>query len=393
MMSKASEIANNVWLGPTPGSDLDPEFKQMSEEGYDIVIEATDGAEIPNTQALKRVGQMSYSTPQYLEFPASGSLLAESYSHAKADPLVRMCRWIHSLAHSSRTSDLNDEGGKDEDGDIAMRNLQPRPRKFLIHCTDGYTETTLLALAYFMYAEQIPLHTALLRLHCEKNRNFFAYPSDILVLTSIQPHILEQSTPMGKRGRASSLKVWTEPSWLTRVDGSLPSRILPHMYLGNLAHANNPDLLREMGIGQILSVGEPVSWPRGQLEAWGKSKLLSINDVQDNGVDSLAKEFDRCLKFIGESSSRTSPNDKALYSPGPFCASLTNIVPQPAAPLLHTQRRHSSTAGSACPVAPPFASRPPCRPFTCRSPALTASSVPGASMSSSNLTCGSRTNS
>ena len=74
------------------------------------------------------------------------------------------------------------------------------------------------------------------------------------------------------------------------------------MYLGNLGHANNPELLRELGITRILSVGESISWPEDLKKKlnWSNDNLLSIDRVQDNGVDPLWNEFDRCLKFIGE---------------------------------------------------------------------------------------------
>ena len=72
------------------------------------------------------------------------------------------------------------------------------------------------------------------------------------------------------------------------------------MYLGNLGHANNPSLLRELNIGQILSVGEPISWLREVVDSWPKDNLLFVDKVQDNGVDPLTEEFGRCLEFIGE---------------------------------------------------------------------------------------------
>ena len=72
------------------------------------------------------------------------------------------------------------------------------------------------------------------------------------------------------------------------------------MYLGNLGHANNPDLLKALGIRRILSVGEPVAWTKNQLEKWGSKNLLYIDRVQDNGVDPLMNEFERCLDFIGK---------------------------------------------------------------------------------------------
>jgi len=189
------------------------------------------------------------------------------------------------------------EDEPDQDGDIPMRTLHPRPRKVLIHCTDGYTESTLIALAYFMYAERIPVHDAWLRLHCEKGRNFFAYPSDVALLSSLQARILELSPGPGN---GISGAVQEEPAWLSRFDGSLPSRVLPYMYLGNLGHANNPQLLRALGIKQVLSVGEPVGWTKGQKESWGAKNYLFIDRVQDNGVDCLTNDFERCLDFIGK---------------------------------------------------------------------------------------------
>jgi dual specificity MAP kinase phosphatase len=72
------------------------------------------------------------------------------------------------------------------------------------------------------------------------------------------------------------------------------------MYLGNLGHADNPELLRELGIGQVLSVGEPVNWDQQTIDQWPKENLMYVDKVQDNGVDPLTEDFGRCLEFIGE---------------------------------------------------------------------------------------------
>ena len=292
-MSKASEIANNVWLGPTPDSLLCP--PSDDDPAFDIFIEANDLAQAPDVQTLKRIGELSYSAPQHLEFPSSGSIVPQTHGKSGTDPLKLMCQWMQKLANPSTTPEASDDEN-DSDGDIPMKQLHPQSRRILIHCTDGYTESTLLALAYFMYAEQIPVHEAWLRMHCEKGRNFFAYPSDVALLASLQPKLVP-SLPLTTRGRSHVAR--DEPPWLSRIDGSLPSRILPYMYLGNLTHANNPDLLRAMGIKRILSVGEPVNWPKHQVDSWGAKNLLFIDRVQDNGVDPLIKDFERCLDFIG----------------------------------------------------------------------------------------------
>lgn len=293
-MSRASEIANNVWLGPTPDSLLCPPSEDDPE--FDIFIEANDLAQAPDAQALKRTGELSYSAPQHLEFPSSGSIMPQAHAKSKSDPLKIMCQWMHKLANSNTTPVASEDEDNDSEGDIPMKVLFPQSRKILIHCTDGYTESTLLALAYFMFAEQIPIHEAWLRLHCEKKRNFFAYPTDVALLASLQPRLISD-LPL-TRGRIDYAR--EEPAWISRIDGSLPSRILPYLYLGNLGHANNPDLLKAMGIKRILSVGEPANWSKAQIDSWGPKNLLFVDRVQDNGVDPLMKDFERCLDFIGE---------------------------------------------------------------------------------------------
>lgn len=299
-MSQASEIAKNVWLGPTPDSALCPGPESVETESkYDIFIEASDLAQAPEPRTLECVYELSLDEPQRLEFPSSGSIMPQKWPKAgPLDPVTQMCQWIHSLADPAAALDV-DEDEPDQDGDIPMKTLHPRPRKVLIHCTDGYTESSLLALAYFMYAHRIPVHEAWLQLHCVKKRNFFAYSSDVALLLSLQARILELS-PGPNNGISASLQ--EEPAWLSRIDGSLPSRILPYMYLGNLGHANNPQLLRALGTKRVLSVGEPVNWTKGQTESWGAKNLLFIDRVQDNGVDALTKDFERCLEFIGRHS-------------------------------------------------------------------------------------------
>ena len=301
-MSRASQIANNVWLGPTPDSSLLCPASLETEETphFDILVEASDLARPPDAKMLARTAELSASSQQSIEFPSSGSIMPPTWSHAEVDGLVDMCKWIYKLANPDLTPDNSDDEEldlkKDDDSDIQMKTLFPRSRKILIHCTDGYTESTLLALTYFMFVECIPVHEAWIRMHCEKQRNFFAYPSDVSLLTQIQPRLMQES-PRGQGGIPSSLP--EDPPWLKRLDGSLPSRIVPYMYLGNLGHANNPSLLTALGIKRVLSVGEPVSWPQEQLESWGQNNLMFVDRVQDNGVDPLTDEFDRCLAFIG----------------------------------------------------------------------------------------------
>jgi hypothetical protein len=230
----------------------------------------------------------------------------------------------------------------------AERNKKPLPpKRILIHCPDGYTESSLLALAYLMYSHGKTVGEAWIDMHVEKGRNFFAYPTDVGVLLGMQDRIL-QASPI-KKEKAEPLEEQKEvetneeaivesadPVWLTpSFDGSLPSRVLPHLYLGNLVHAQCPSMLKQLGIKRIVTVGERIDWQQwsrmldttsnGQstfgtnirneiddLEERGKPSVREeIHDgfhflmigpgvLADNGVDGLMGEFQRCIDFIGE---------------------------------------------------------------------------------------------
>ncbi|KAH0848700.1 hypothetical protein AYO21_02902 [Fonsecaea monophora] len=293
-MSKASEISQAVFQGPSPGPYTNPP-SSLDDPTYDLYVEASDHASLPDDKLLAaKLKQLEEreddDDPVHLTFPSSGSILPPSWSQVEVDGILRMCRWLYNLTHTMKPVNKC----QDEDGDIQMTEFAPRPRRVLLHCADGYTETSMLAIAYFMYAEGVPLHEAWIRLHCEKRRNFFAYPSDVSLLNAIQGRILDES-PKFDSSKLSSIEA---PAWLTKLDGSLPSRILPYMYLGNLTHANNPEMLKLLGIRRILSVGEPVSWTEKEVNDWGRENLMMVDRVQDNGIDELTLEMERCLEFI-----------------------------------------------------------------------------------------------
>lgn len=292
-MTEASEISKNVFMGPTP------EMGSAEEQQFDILIECSDGARL-NPEALQLVAESPAEviTQPYHDFPSSGSILPPTYSHAEADALLETCRWIYHLAHGTRPC------GVDGDGDVSMDmadkdSTHTVPRKILIHCGDGYTESSMLGIAYFSFSTGQPVPEAWLKLHTEKGRNFFAYPSDVALLKAIAPRLLTESPACrGKTLLDITNMVKQEPSWLPGLDGSLPSRVLDYLYLGNLGHANNPDLLKELGIRQILSVGETAIWRDGDSEAWGEDNVYTVERVQDNGIDPLTDHFSRCLEFI-----------------------------------------------------------------------------------------------
>ncbi|KAK3387578.1 hypothetical protein B0H63DRAFT_493769 [Podospora didyma] len=297
-MAEASEVARNVWLGPTP------DLSAPEEHSFDILIECSDQGRL-NPGILQAIAEGcadETSRTLYVDFPSSGLIFAPTWSQAEADGILDMCKWIYHLAHGTHPSVPQ----TDDDGDLPMldtpegtRELRLRPRKILIHCADGYTESTLLGIAYYSYSTGQPIPDAWLDLHTTMERNFFAYPSDVALLSAIAPRLLQESPA---RAGASLSEITSllrdEPKWFSGFDGSFPSRILDCMYLGNLGHANNPDLLRALGIGQLLSVGEMAMWRVGELEEWGPENTCIVHAVQDNGIDPLTDEFERCLEFI-----------------------------------------------------------------------------------------------
>ncbi|KAI9873724.1 MAG: tyrosine/serine/threonine protein phosphatase pps1, partial [Watsoniomyces obsoletus] len=114
----------------------------------------------------KQLEDPEHTTPAYLPFPSSGSILPPHWSQVEVDGILQMCKWLYDLTHSSRPR--SKEATKDRDGDIQMTELNARTRKVLLHCADGYTETSMLAVAYFMFAEGLPVHEAWVRLHRDK---------------------------------------------------------------------------------------------------------------------------------------------------------------------------------------------------------------------------------
>ena len=314
-MTVASEISHNVWLGPTPDPD------SGDEDAYTILIECSDMGHL-NPRLLRSLAETDTSNRKiYLDFPSSGTILPPTWSQIDADAILESCKWIYHLANgttpSKLASPMNDLGGAaDMYGllDELSAVPSPRERKILIHCADGYTESTMLGLAYYSYSHGIPIHDAWLSMHTTKQRNFFAYQTDVALLTALAPRLMSESPVNADKDiETMATLVHSQPRWFSLLDGSLPSRVLDYMYLGNLTHANNPELLKALGITQILSVGEMATWREQSLEEWGEENLCVVQGVQDNGIDPLTHEFARCLDFIGKSSASLMPLKLHVY--------------------------------------------------------------------------------
>lgn len=109
------------------------------------------------------------------------------------------------------------------------------------------------------------------------------------------------------------------------IDGSLPSLILPHMYLGSLDHALCIPMLARLGIDYVVSVGERVAWindlkydrietPSGcevitihpGQKLVGSSyeitvkRIIRFQNLNDDGIGTLTDTIDDALNFIDE---------------------------------------------------------------------------------------------
>ncbi|KAL6853294.1 hypothetical protein J3F83DRAFT_756085 [Trichoderma novae-zelandiae] len=298
-MTETSEICHNVYVGPSP------EPGSVEEQRFDVLIDCSDTGRL-DPSALQFIAEHPGELPRPTSicFPSSGSVLTPTWSQAEADAIIKTCKWIHHISHNT-VPEPRTASSQESDALQHVKSHNPAAnntggRKILIHCPDGYTESTLLAIAYYSYNTGLPVPDAWLRLHTTERRNFFAYPSDVSLLSAIGPRLLcESPMSLGKSLEEIANLARNEPAWFSDLDGSLPSRILDYLYLGNLVHANNPELLAQLNIHQILSIGESASWTQEDLEKWGSGNICFVEGIQDNGIDPLTKEFGRCLEFIG----------------------------------------------------------------------------------------------
>lgn len=181
--------------------------------------------------------------------------------------------------------------------------IRRAPRKVLITCKDGYTETTLLAIAYTIFVNCMTVDEAWVHLHKEKKRNFYAFSEDVAAMKIIarqliqaSPHSIERKVEVLSKEIANWFNDRTNA---VQFSGSFPSRIMDHLYLGNLEHANRTEMLKAIGIERVLSIGETPTWTGQDLRSARMSHKF-LDSIMDDGIDSLTSVLDSCLQFIGK---------------------------------------------------------------------------------------------
>lgn len=359
----------------------------------------------------------------HLKALGSGSYFEDEESVDFAvEGFVSLCAWIYKQSRGPKHHSPNLFHGAWKYGRAMSwpKHQQQFSRRTLIHCGDGYTDTSILGLAYLMYARRLSLPEAYLDLQTRCNRCFFVYARDVPFLQRLEKRIalerpkhgitekprsswtsfedssssslslhktrrnnpssrrdsdydacsIEQSvwarslaaatglvtaaqnvgnnkrstdmirtnTPTPRRSTPTShsphreLQSSVDHSWFTNphFQGSFPSRILPFLYLGNLAHALNPAMLHALGITHVVSVGESALLPPStednlyqaaaavqnhtkpprrsrehtvhkslwEEERMGRISVLDLKNVSDDGIDSLRPHMNRAVEYI-----------------------------------------------------------------------------------------------
>ena len=116
-----------------------------------------------------------------------------------ADQMIDLAEWIKTQAGPSSKNDSQKTRGNKRDGE-----QEHPPRRILLHCGDGYTETSVIALTYIMYARRLSLPEAYLYLQNTANRSFFVYPKELPFLRKIEAKIRQRFEGKERERSASS---------------------------------------------------------------------------------------------------------------------------------------------------------------------------------------------
>lgn len=326
-MTQGSEVVEGFWVGnecDVPGGAEDGAGSKVS---FDLCLKASECADMPSTSAIsstyrkllemdRRRHASEENNHAWTASPATvalRNLLSPVQSPTTASPDSGSKRLASPTAYDMtrrRHSRLEEEyvsldcAGSCRTITGQMRNLNTMSdrvvelvyflrkvvegrdksgtkRRILVHCQDGYTESSIIVLSYIMSSLSISLPEAFLHLQLNAKRSFFLYPSDKPLLRRIDARMagdrkakaiklvsaIPNSSPtssrwkswglgLGKNGdspdpktqtvevardllvdeekggsaAAHEARVWFDDQ---RFDG-FPSRILPFLYLGNL---------------------------------------------------------------------------------------------------------------------------------------------------------------
>lgn len=353
-MSTATHVLKNVWFGNTtdfevlklkgpkphgrPSNDniplyVDPNFSTVTVTrdrllagddealitpavaNWNLFINCCEGSNFPNLKMLRFLlgtnNDELRNQKTHLSFPPSGSIGIGDCTDDDLISLINTCKLLYTRSSKEQPS--------------------------LIYCSDGYTESSLLGVCYAIYASGEPLTKVTVDLHKKYGRPFFLFPTDVQIISRLEELLIHYSPVHFKNFNPRTMEIIEKQliykqlylngaqTWCTRLNGSFPSRILAHLYLGSLHHASSPELLEELGITRIVSVGEKLNWENE--EGLNKTvingnisvingipntpieKVMCVTNIQDDGIDTLTHNLKDILEFIDEA---YQANEKVL---------------------------------------------------------------------------------
>lgn len=248
----------------------------------------------------------------------------------KVEEIIRLCTWIQSQAQPSKStvqaSTPSPSAGQHGSIAGALKNSRqhasgsfgrgsarreayiggaPSPslrkvgRRVLLHCGDGYTETSILALAYLMYAKGMSLPEAYLDLQNRAKRSFFVYNRDVPLLKELERQIDSlRKDAVGDGAVDHNTRSRTKHGfpWLGAEEGQAKRR-----------NASSTSTRRNSVSSPGQDPNEHNSWMRG-LVGWVGAANKRSNPV-NNSSDGLLSPPSRTVTPTPASmASRSSPN-------------------------------------------------------------------------------------
>lgn len=194
-------------------SELDDERPSLGPNGWSPAGNGKRNSYRRSMPAFRQ--QFLYPPPHniiHFKTLASGSCYMDDVAEDDAiENIVNMCTWIKkqacpaskstsshgSLLHGAlrygRSNSSSNNNNNNNNNSTWPKHQQQLPRRVLLHCSDGYTDTSILGLAYLMYSRQLTLPEAYLDLQNRCNRCFFVYGKDVPFLQRLAQRLAVES--------------------------------------------------------------------------------------------------------------------------------------------------------------------------------------------------------
>lgn len=232
-MTRGSEVVEGFWVGNNCDVPRESDDGVGAEIPFDVCVSCVEGSEMPSTTALtaayrrlaemdKRRNRIEEEKPSWTASPATVALrnllspattppaLPDVPSKRGASPLEEHSRQRRARCDDEYLSLVCSGSGRPFNGPqrntnvlvekfveliyflrkiIEGRDKTGVKRRVLVHCQDGYTESSILVLGFIMSSLSISLPEAYLHLQTTAQRSFFLYPGDKPLLKKIDARL------------------------------------------------------------------------------------------------------------------------------------------------------------------------------------------------------------